>query len=360
MAQFNLQQTNSTGGAVKVVNAGDPETLILNHSTKNTVYIGNSSAVGSGNLLDATPLDPYASVVMDGTTDVWAVAAVATQEATVYTYQNAINWTPKAVQPNIIDPNSPFAVNSPSSSIILTVPPGAQGLAIYNIDNTTNLLVTGVESGITYYNSNPLASPTTDLWVPVLSDADSKITVTAFVSSLIHLSLIWIMSEFGPVKTGQIQDVNIVGASGQPFEIINFPGSPLNVSLTASSITLPVSETNQELFSNEEPVSFDVSIAAGSTSIILPASSGIQYKIQEIRIEPFTAGTAMYADVQDTTPHTFARIYQDVDGTPVNAYRPPLGSNNMHGCPIPTGLGVQIMNNGAALMRFIGHIVYSI
>jgi hypothetical protein len=344
VTQFNLQQTNSTGGATKVVSAGDPVTLVLNHSTKNTVYIGSSSSVGSGNLLDATPLDPYASIVVNGVQDVWAVAAVPTLEATVYTYQNAINWSPKAVQPNIVDPSSPWEPGAGVQNEIIAVPPGAQGLMISVVGGSVSQLeVIGQQSGLVYLN---VVSPSNQqYWAPILSDADTTVRIFANSSSAPEILLVWIMNTL-------------------PVSVVN-TGTPLNVSVSGTvqaAITntpLPVNETNGQVYANQEAVNFDMTLAVGGLQSLLPASAGIQYKIHEFRVEPFTPGVSLYVELQDTSPLTFARLFQNVDGTPVNAYRPPMGSNNFHGMPVPTGLGVRLTNVGTVPMRVIGHLVYS-
>ena len=344
MAQFNLQQTNSTGSATRVVSAGDPVTLVLNHSTKNTVYIGSSSSVGSGNLLDATPLDPYASIVVNGVQDVWAVAAVLTEEATVYTYQNAINWTPKAVQPNIVDPSSPWEPGTGTASETVAVPPGAQGVMITEVSGAmTGLSVIGVQSDVDYADISPVVEGQ-QYWIPILSDADTEVKITSNATTAPEIVIVWIMNTL-------------------PVSVVN-TGVPIEVQLSNSQVTIAntpllVQETNVQIYSMEEPIAFDMTLAASASDVLLPAVAGTQYFIHDIRVEAFTPGEIMYAGFQDTTPHTFARIYQDVDGTPANAYRPAVGINNFHGAPIPVGLGVQLFNFGTVSMRFVGYITYS-
>jgi hypothetical protein len=355
VTQFNLGAKNSTNGAVKIVSAGDPPTLIVNHNTKWSVYIGPNNTVGTGNLLDATPLDPYASVNVNGTEDVWAAAEVAADPVTIYTYQNATNWSPKAVQPNIVDPNSPYEPGVGFNSIQLSPPPGAQGIFISwpNSINVTQLLVEGVQSGVLYYNQNPSALDVNEAWIPVLSDADSTIQVQVDApTNAPKLVMVWLMNNFvaGIVETGQIGDVNIASIGG------SVATSPLPVDV---SNTVSVSEVNVGLYANQTPVAFDITLAAAATSsAILVATAGVTYHIHSIRIEPADNSSALYAMVQDTTGATFANVFNQEFGA-ATIYGPVVGMNEFHGAPLAGGVGVQIKNNGSAAQRFVGFIVFS-
>lgn len=377
MSQYNLGSLSSSNSAIQVVAAGDPPTLVLNHSTKNTVYIGNSNSVGSGNLLDATPLDPYASIVVDGTASVWAVAAVQTLPATVYTYQNAINWSPKAVQPNITDPNSPFTITAGSAQIRLTVPPGAQGVALSfpNPNDVIGLVVLGIQSGMVYSGAAPstLAFDGSVLWIPVLSDADSQIQVT--YNSTINQTMVvtWIMGQLAAaqVVTGasqpvEVVDINLPPGNGMP--VTNVGATSLNVAVTN---TPNVSVTNtptvvpsfshiddRSLAANQAPLSFNVSLAAGATTTLLPASVGVQYFLHDLWCQ-INSGNMLSFHIQDTSANDLGVFIGIVTGTPANAYRPANPPFDFKGAPLATGLGVVLKNGGATTESFVGSLTYS-
>ena len=359
MSQYNLGSLSSSGNAIQIVNAGDPETLILNHSTKNTIYIGETNAVGSGNLLDATPLDPYASIVVNGTADVFAVAANPSQPATVYTYQNSIAWTPKAIQPNIVDPQSPATVTAPGTILTLNVPPTAQALAIYglNVANITSILISGVQSNIVYYNGPPppASSSLPYLWVPVLSDADTQVTVNVVVSSGSRvLELVWIMSGPPPVTVPGSQNVNIQSVDGTTLTSMAVPVS------NQVGGTLAVVENSKQMFVNQVAVMIDQTLASGASAVILPASAGVQYFIHEVRLEEVNAApVSTFINLQDTSGATFANIVNTVFGVPSTGFFPPLGPCSFKGMPIGTGLGFQIKNGSANNSRFVGYVAYS-
>lgn len=363
MSQYNLGSLNSSGTAIKVVSAGDPETLILNHSTKNTVYIGSTNAVGSGNLLDATPLDPYASVVVTGSADVWAVAAVATQPAVVYTYQNAINWTPKAIQPNIIDSNSPW--NPGGAGLInLNVPAGAQGLYIYsNLPAGGNEItsIKGNQSGFFYYLSPNSGGGTpekfdNELWIPIMSDADSTVQVNASGSVSPGFGLVWIMNGFtsGLVASGQIADVNIASSTASPFGV-SIPGT-----VTVSG-NVNATEQSKQMFVNQPPVPIDVTIAAGSTSVLVAASAGVQLFVHTVRVENENASSPFYPQLQDTTGTVLANLTFEQEGgaIPAGEWGPIAGPNDFKGMPVALGAGLQLKNNGTVSSRYIGFLTYS-
>ena len=365
MGQYNLGSLNSSGTAIRVVAAGDPETLILNHSTKNTVYIGTTNAVGSGNLLDATPLDPYASIVVNGTADVWAVAAIPTQPATVYTYQNALNWTPQAVQPNIVDAASPYTPGTGTISKTFTIPARAQGINISwgNPSGFTQVTVIGVQSGIQYALFDPQTTVDNQMWVPILSDADQSIQITTTASTAPRIYLVWLMNQFvaGGVETNQVTDVNIanVGTTTGYVPVGPIAGFPIQV-VNPSGGILAVSENSKQMFANQEPIAFDSSVASGATITLLPASAGVQYFLHGFRIEFIgTTINASYAQLQDTTPTVFANFNAVQVGTAANQYQPPFGDTDFNGSPIPIGLGVQLKNNGTSTTRFIGTLRYS-
>lgn len=371
MGQFNLASTNSTGNATLIVSAGDPETLILNHSTKNTVLIGSTNAVGSGNLLDATPLDPYASVVVNGQADVWAVAQTASQPCTVYTYQGAINWTPKAVQPNIQDSNSPWTPPAGTHTITLNVPAGAQGLMIGStlLPGFTALQVTGVQSQLIYANENPALLQDHILWVPVMSDADTEVTLIVGSGIAPTVNLVWIMVPFvsGLVETGQVGDVNILSVNTQSgtlpvsgnVSVVNTPS--VLVSNTPSvnvSNTPNVNETNKSVCANQEPLAFNVTLAANATSVLLPASVGVQYFLHTLFAQ-INASDMMSLHVQDTNGNDLGVFINTIAGTPANAFHPPNPPYDFKGSPIPIGVGVQIKNGGASSEAFVGCLTYS-
>lgn len=357
MGQYNLGSLNSQSIATKVVSAGDPVTLVLNHSTKNTVYIGDSASVGSGNLLDATPLDPYASIVVNGNADVYAIAAVPTQPATVYTYQNSINWTPKAVQPNIVDPHTPYKPGLGNHTVDLTVPPGAQGLFVgWASNGFSSMTITGDQSGLIYFSPSNFVDK--QAWVPVLSDLDTTVTVATTTGATDVLTFAWLMNSFavGGVESGQVIDVNILNQQLQaPLPVDLVAPNPLPVSIGS---TVSVSETNKQLFANQTPININVSLASGASAVILPATAGVQYFIHGIRLETKGAETCEI-NIQDTNGNNIGTLWQQAVGTFSNGLRPPIGDNNFHGAPMPVGAGLQIVNDTNNAATLIGFIVYS-
>ena len=340
MSQFAISDTNN---AKLIVTSGSPETLVINHSTKNTVLIGNTNAVGSGTQLDATPLDPYASIVVDGQADLWCVAAVANAPSQVLTQTNAIAWTPKAIQPNIVDPNSPYAVLATTNVFELSVPPSAQGLML-NLPSPaaiTVLSVQGVETGVVYALVDPATTdPQNIWWFPVLSDADSSVTVTVTGTLAQPMTAVWIMTQFAsaPVADGLQTEVFIANTD---IPIINQPGTLLSVT-----------EANESMYANQVPVPFDLTLAALTSSVILPASVGTQYKIHDIRVDVVTAADIGYAQFQDTSGATFANVFQQANGSSP-------GINTFHGANLEVGLGLQLKNNTVNTQRYVGYVTYS-
>lgn len=370
MSQYNLGSLSSSNTAIRVVEAGDPPTLILNHSTKNSVYIGGSNAVGTGNLLDATPLDPYASLVVNGQVDVFAVAVDQTLPATVYTYQNAINWTPKAIQPNITDSHSPLTTPAVGATVDLQVPEGAQGLAVWRIGaggyntNWKGLEVVGLTTNTTYINVNPGADQKYYYVVPILSDADSTVSVT-FTSTFgapVQYELVWIMSSFmaGIVPTGQVQDVSIsaVGIVGGnlPVSVNNTPN--VNVVNTPTVVPSFSHIDDRSIAANQTPLNFNVSLAAGATTTLLPASVGVQYFLHDLWCQ-INSGNMLSFHIQDTTPTDLGVFINIVTGTPANAYRPPNPPFDFKGAPVASGLGIILKNGGATTESFVGSLTYS-
>lgn len=376
MTEYNI---SSITAPVQIVWAGNPETLIINHSTKNTVYIGNNNMIGSGNLADVTPLDPYASIVVNGQADVWAVAATANQPCQVLTQTNALNWTPKAIQPNIVDPQSPHTFPAGTNSITLNVPNSAQGLALYDLSNVTGLVVSGPQSGITYYNGNPnasSASATNSIWVPVLSDVDASITVQIACSVACNARMVWIMNGFAPVQTGQVVTVDVGSISGGPVPVINSGASILNVDVVnAGTAPVPVTnatggflqvenfpgnnlnvvEQSKHMWANQQPVPFDLNLAANAVGNIIPAAGGVTLILHDLRVEVVTPGAIGYAMIQDTSGTNLANIFMNGNA----ATDSPAGNNNFHGAVVTTGLGLQLKNNTVAAQRYVGYVTYS-
>jgi hypothetical protein len=368
MPQYNLAASNNMSSATLVVNAGDPETLILNHSTKNTVYIGPTSAVGTGNLLDATPLDPYASIVVNGTVDVFAVAENQSLPATVYTFQNAVTWSPRAIQPNIIDPGSPYTVPNGITNFTLTVPATAQGVMLGFADPLISVGVFGIESGIIYADFDPstLENGQPTWWIPVLSDADSTIRVELNnTGALQEMQVVWIMTQFASasVPDGQPTSVVITGITGIPpgeaIPVTNEGSTSLNVDVTNTASVAISDVAAQQLAANQVPVAFDITLASLATSsAILAASAGTRYYIHSFRVEPEDNSSTTYCQLQDTTGAALANIF-NVEFAAGTTYGPVIGPNPFNGAPLATGVGVQLKNMGTATQRFIGYITYA-
>lgn len=356
MTQWQVNSSTAT----QIVYAGDPETLIVNKNTKYTILIGNNSATGSGTQSDATPLGPYESLVVNGQADVYAIAQVVGTACLVITQTNALLWTPKAIQPNIVDPNTGFNPGIGAVGINLNVPPGAQGLMIGwnpvggSTAYFTMLEVSGVQSGLIYTNINPGLSTDRQSWVPILSDADSVVTVsTIMVGHGGALTLVWIMAPFmsGFVDSGQANNVNIVG--------VGISGATLPVTFNgASQPVFLAGLSNLGLVSNQPPIQINASLAAGASAVILPAVAGTQYFLHGIRIEA-VAASAFDCDIKDTSGALIGSLFQEIIGAPAASFRPPMGDTNLHGAPLATGLGVQITNSGGAAQQFVGILTYS-
>jgi len=344
----------SAGSATQIVAAGDPETLIVNKNTKYSILIGNDTAVGTGTLSDATPLGPYESLVVNGLADVFAVAAAQGTTCLVIAQTNAILWTPKAVQPNIEDSHAPYSTGVGTNSVTLNVPPGAQGLFVSwpasSATSFTLLRVVGIQSGVQYYSQNPRNLPNVEAWIPILSDADTTVTVTTTTGANVVLALVWLMNSFmaGAVSTGMSMDVNLAN--------VEVGGGSVPVTAT---IPFDVVETAPEMWANSKPISINASIAASGTVNVLPASPGHSYYLHEMRIEPVT-GAGLDVNIQDTTGTNLAILFQEVVGTPVNAFRPSYGPVNFHGAPVGVGLGVQINNPTGATQQYVGYLTYSL
>ena len=358
-------QISSTTAPVHIVFAGSPETLIINHSTKYTVYIGDNNMIGSGNLSDATPLDPYASIVVNGQADVWCVAAAANQPCQVLTQSNALNWSPKSIQPNIVDPASPMVCPTGTTVQNFVVPPGAQGMAIYvknlagSVPNWTNLTVEGIQTQNFYINRNPATDNNYYYYVPVLSDDDSGVSVaiTSTAAGPLSFNITWIMSTLvsAVVPSGGSQDVTVVNSA---LPVTQSGVWNVNAS-EAGTWNVNATEVNKQMFANQEPVPFDVTVAAGATSVLLTASGGVQYFLHNVRMEFIGTSATNYAQLQDTGGTTIANLLSTQVGTAANQFQPPFGDTQFHGAPLPLGLGLQVKNNGSSSLRMIGTVSYS-
>jgi hypothetical protein len=345
-------QVGSTPPGTRIVSAGDPETLLVNKNTKYSILLGNNAAVGSGNQSDATPLGPYESMVVNGLADLFAIAQTPGTTCLVIAQTNAILWTPKAIQPNIEDPKSPYSTGVGTNTVTLSVPPGAQGLFIAwppAHSSLTSVIVTGVQSGIQYYDEDPVTEPSLEAWIPILSDADTSVTVQTTSGSGVSLTFVWLMNSFmaGAVNTGMAMDVNIADVS---FSGGSIPVSPV--------IPFDVVETSPAMYSNTESVAISQSLTSGSSAVVLAGVAGHRYYLHELRLEPVVAAT-MDLNVQDTSGTNIAYLYGAVVGTPAATFRPPIGPISFHGTPLPLGDGLQIMNPTAATQQYVGYVVYS-
>lgn len=340
-------QISSTILPIQVVFAGSPETLIINHSTKNVVYIGNNNMIGSGNLADATPLDPYASIVVNGQADVWCVAAANNAPCQVLTQSNAINWSPKAVQPDIADPSSPYTAPAGGHTAVITAPPLAAGLSLSWSSSTTitSLQVVGVQSGAVYGTFTPSSLAETNVWLPVFTDVDTTFQVITSAGAIFAgLIIVWIMTPFaaGLVKDGHVADVNIAGLGGTPGGVV-------------SGSSLPVTEQSKHMWATQPPVAFDLNLAANAVGNIIPAVGGITLILHDIRVEVVTATAIGYAVIQDTSGANLANLFMNGNA----AADSPAGNNNFHGAPVGANLGLQLKNNTVAAQRYVGYVTYS-
>lgn len=334
MTVFNISTT-----PILIVGKGDPETLVVNKSTKYTVNIGNTNGVGVGNGLGITPLGPYESIVVTGDDDVWCIEAVTGQPCTVITQQNALLWTPKAVQPNIADPASPLqvprAVGTHSFSL-KTAPPGVQGVAILlqNTANFTSITVVGLTTGNTYGTYNPNNNPSgNQTWIPLLGDVEPDGFRFDFVGaggiSSAPVSIVWVMNNFaaGLIADGNTGTVQLG-----------------NVTVTGGALAVLTTQSNaQQSFPNQPSIAFNTTIAGGGdltlvTGVALQTVSLIQLTLN-------TTGDTYLEDSGGGNVHVATSAY--------------AGPVELHGLQPAVGLGVKLHNPGGTAVTVKGSLIYS-
>lgn len=144
-----------------------------------------------------------------------------------------------------------------------------------------------------------------------------------------------------------------VTISGTPA--VSISGTP-TVDIGGQPIS--VTEANKQMFANQAPVPFDVTIAAGSTAVILAASAGTQRYLHTMRIEP-AASAGMNCQLEDTSGTALARFFQQNVGTPTTETLPAYGLVDFKGAPLASGVGVQLHNEVGSSQTFAGFLTYS-
>lgn len=137
---------------------------------------------------------------------------------------------------------------------------------------------------------------------------------------------------------------------------VTVSGTP-NVAVTN---TPTVSEANKQMFANQPPVPFDLTLAAGATSVLVAAATQQLY-LHAFRVENASPAAPFYPQLQDTGGTTLANSsFNTESGTiPAGEWAPVNGYNDFKGAPVTVNLGIQLKNNGIASSRFIGYLTYS-
>lgn len=133
------------------------------------------------------------------------------------------------------------------------------------------------------------------------------------------------------------------------------------VSVTVSGQPIGVTENSKQMFVNQPPVPFDVTLAASATSVLVAAAVGVQLFVHTLRVENASPASPFYPQLQDTSGTTLANpAFNSESGTiPAGEWTPVNGYNDFKGAPVTSGLGIQLKNNGIASSRFIGYLTYS-
>lgn len=332
MGVYNISVT-----PIKIVSAGDPETLIVNKSTKYTVNIDNNNGVGVGNGLSITPLGPYESLVVNGEEDVWCIEAVAGQPCTVVTKTNALLWTPKAIQPNITDQGSPFQVFRAVGThtfTLTTAPAGVQGVAILlaNTGNFSSISVTGVTTGNIYGTYNPSSNTSSgQTWIPLPADAEPGGFQFSFVGTggigTAAVTIVWLMNNFA---AGLVADGNAA-----LVQLSN---------VTVNGGALLVSESNaQQDYPNQPSVAFNTTIAAAGDLTLVTGVVGQVVSLIQLTLN--TTGDTYLEDSGSGNVHVATSAYS--------------GPVPLHGQQLASGLGVKLHNPGGGAVTVKGSLVYS-
>ena len=348
---------NISNRAIQIVQAGSPETLIVNKSTKNGVVLGTSSGVGIGTGLNDTPLGPYESFAVNGASDVWAIEAALNAPATVITMENAVLWTPQQVQPNIVDPTSPHLINNTGSTNVNlpNVPPGAQGIAILLGVPTgfDQVGVVGLTTNITYGFYDPQLNPADQqTWIPLLPDAEPLGFQVQFHGvggvGTTTVSFVWIMNGF---TAGLVPDGNI--ASVQLANVTEVGGA-LTITPVAGSVFSTTPNDSRQLFPNNN-VPFATSLSAGGTTTLISAGSNTWLHEFQYDIDPGTNTTANWI-LQDTSGTVITNLHFEGVSTTNN---PPHAPIDFKGLPLAAGRGVVLKNNSGATSAIFGNLTYS-
>lgn len=76
----------------QLIAAGDGPTLLFNSDPTNSVYLGDTQGMNANNTATFVPLPSLASVVYDGTSDVFALSVSTTTQSIVYKLPGAVNF----------------------------------------------------------------------------------------------------------------------------------------------------------------------------------------------------------------------------------------------------------------------------
>jgi hypothetical protein len=342
---------NVSNQAIQVVQAGEPETLIVNHSTKNSVILGATSGVGIGTTINDTPLGPYESFAVNGESDVWAIEAALNAPATIYTMQNAVLWTPKQIQADIIDSHSPYTPGIGTGIVNLTPPPLAQGIAIgltTPSSFTTGIQVLGIQSNLTYASVNPSQTGDQFFEIPILTDVDTTIRLSVTSGTAPNVIIAWIMNPLavGLVPSGNVGDVNIANVS--------MPNGNVPVAPGAGTVFFTSPSDSRQMFPNKN-VAFAATVNAGATDTIVAAGSNTWLHTFKFEIDPGTNTTANWV-LQDTAGTVITNLHFEGVSTTND---PPQAPIDFKGFPLAAGVGVVLKNNSGATSAIFGSLSYS-
>lgn len=149
-------------------------------------------------------------------------------------------------------------------------------------------------------------------------------------------------------NSGDSWNVNAT-ISGTPTVTIS--GQPISVNVASPSLA--------QLVANQPPLYINTTLAASAVDVLLPATPGRTYYLHSLLVNDAGVGAQMSAKLQDTNGTNYVFPFKGVGGTPTNFVDPPMPALPLNGAPLPTGLGVQLMNGGTGSQQFVGYLTYS-
>lgn len=191
---------------------------------------------------------------------------------------------------------------------------------------------------------------------------------TAACSGMIVSPGMSIAAQFSGGTANDTALMRVVGVSSDVPPTIGIdPGIPghkfsgVESTVLIAGQPIGVNETNKQLFANQSPVGYAITLAAGVSTTLVPATAGKTVFLHGWDLSLDTGGNTapMTATLQDTNGSLICDKRIEWQGTPTAAYIPPQSYIDFKGAPLSSGVGVVLKNNGTVQMAFFGTLLYS-